>query len=81
VQPGHANSITWAKAIYVRSDLVDHPDNLVAGDERQSRQIQLPLHCVQIGVTHSTAVDSDTDLIWAWSGIRQLQCDQGAFLR
>ena len=72
VQPGDADPVADAEARAFRSERLDVPDHLVAGHDRQVRQLEVPLDDVQVGAAAAARVDPDAHLAGAGLGIGTL---------
>jgi hypothetical protein len=62
VEPANADAIADSVASGARAKRIDYTHNLMAGYNRQPRQIQIAFHRVQVGVTDTAGANADTHL-------------------
>jgi len=62
-EPRHSDPISLTELEGARTAGFDHSDDLMAGDERKFRKLQLAFNRVQVSVTDSAATDGHTNLM------------------
>jgi hypothetical protein len=68
-EPWHADALADGWCIEAAADAIDDADDLVAGNDRQSRQAKLAVDDVQIGAADRARLDAKTHLAGAGLGV------------
>jgi hypothetical protein len=71
-EPGHADTFADPPIDDSGADPLHDADDLVAGDDGQTRIGQITVHDVQIRATDCACLDADDELVRAGLGVRTL---------
>ena len=82
MEPGRADAVARLKTHSVAADRLDEADDLMAGHERQPRQLDVALDGVQIGMADAAGANADQDLPGGGARVGQRRdCERRVFDR
>jgi hypothetical protein len=64
IQPGDAGSIPYSKVFHTLASFIHNPDNLMSGDARQDRGMNIAFDGVEVGMADAAHLHAEPDHPW-----------------
>lgn len=70
VEPWDADAVAYFTGTHIQAHEVDHPYDLMAGNNWEFWERQIAFDRMEVGVAKAARVDADTNLVCRWNRVR-----------